>query len=305
MAKTSDTASVKAELNVSSSHSLLVKVERVEMAIEGHSKSSVQTSDDQSIASYASLDTFLDPTPRKRTYIVEVFDIVVDHTKNASKARTVLKVMDASIARVKENASPFQSFVPQESQYLILVRAEGRKHVVPDGGEALFSPILESSLQIADKYKSVSGASSIAGPQLSPSNYPNSPEQLVQNAETNTCLLSASLFHDAAQHLDEVEIDIDSVIVRVTPTSLKDSAKGLRRFFELVELTTKEMERKVHEEGRIARQRGRLGKQRLDHMRCFQNRNFSPNDPKQNGIVMTQCVQCRRLAIPSLQWNQK
>jgi Mg2+ and Co2+ transporter CorA len=60
-----------------------------------------------------------------------------------------------------------------------------------------------------------------------------------------------------------VEIVIDSVIVRVTPTSLKDCAKGLRRFLELVELTTKEMERKVHEEGRNARRMERLGKCRL------------------------------------------
>jgi hypothetical protein len=82
-------------------------------------------------------------------------------------------------------------------------------------------------------------------------------------AQDRPFILNASLFHNSSQHLDEVEIVIDSVVVRVTPTSLKDCAKGLRRFLELVELTTKEMERKVHEEGRIARRMELLGKCKL------------------------------------------
>lgn len=294
--KDSDAASVKAVREASSSHTILVKVDKIEMAIEGHSKSSVQISDDQSVASYASVDTFMDTTPRKRTYVVEVFDIAVDRTKSASKSRTKLTVLDACIARVKESSSPFPSFVPQESQYLILVRAGGRHPSLPiagEKGESMFQPILESPVQAGDKYASVtaspldaagfssppsgastplgvSGASpnigiSAASPmgrlQLSPGNYSVSPNEAATQEETGTHILSASLFHDSEHHLDEVEIDIDSIIVRVTPTSLKDSAKGLRRFLELAELTTKEMERKVHEEGRNARRIERLGKQ--------------------------------------------
>jgi hypothetical protein len=267
----------------SSSHSLLVKVEKIEMAIEGHSKSSVQIPDDQSVASHASLDTFLDPTPRKRTYIVEVFDIVVDRTKRSSKARTTLTVMDASIARVKDNVYPFPSFVPQESQYLILVRGDGRKPTVSMAQEeplSLFQPIPESFQQATDAFDTASpfgiSATSPSGRlDVSPGNFPFTPEHPKNQEEAATYLLSATLFHDTVQHLDEVEIDVDSVTIRVTPTSLKDSAKGLHRFLELVELTTKEMERKVHEEGRNARRMGQGKEAIVDYVSLIYNESQS------------------------------
>ncbi len=71
------------------------------------------------------------------------------------------------------------------------------------------------------------------------------------------CSRFSSLFHDGTIHLDEVEADIEAVVLRVTPTTLKDCAKGIRRIVELVQLMTREMERKVHEEGRKARRRHR------------------------------------------------
>ena len=80
-------------------------------------------------------------------------------------------------------------------------------------------------------------------------------EKLGEDSQTE--ILRASVLHDGTAHLDEVEIDIESVILRVTPTTLKDCAKAFRRIAELAQLTTKEMERKIHEEGRKARYRGR------------------------------------------------
>ena len=111
---------------------------------------------------------------------------------------------------------------------------------------------------------------------MSPGNFPATPDHPENREEAATYLLSATLFHDTVQHLDEVEIDIDSVTVRVTPTSLKDSAKGLQRFLELVELTTKEMERKVHEEGRNARRIGQ-GKRTL--------------------LIMSVCLHCASVSL--------
>jgi hypothetical protein len=61
----------------------------------------------------------------------------------------------------------------------------------------------------------------------------------------------------------------------VTPTSLKDSAKGLHRFLELVELTTKEMERKVHEEGRNARRMGQGKEAIVDYVSLIYNESQS------------------------------
>jgi len=43
--------------------------------------------------------------------------------------------------------------------------------------------------------------------------------------------------------------------------SLKDCTKGIKKIVELVQLMTREMERKVHEEGRKARRRDAIGKQ--------------------------------------------
>eukprot|EP00978_Attheya_sp_CCMP212_P024009 scaffold74702_cov53-Attheya_sp.AAC.5 len=71
----------------------------------------------------------------------------------------------------------------------------------------------------------------------------------------SSSVLSASHLHNIENHLDEVEIDVESLVVRVTPTSLRDCAQVLQRILELIELMTKEMERKVHQEGRMARKR--------------------------------------------------
>jgi hypothetical protein len=72
-------------------------------------------------------------------------------------------------------------------------------------------------------------------------------------------VLTVLFLRDKAANLDEIEIELNFVTVRVTPTTLKDCAKAFRKILELVQLATKEMERKVHEAGRKAR-RNRFGK---------------------------------------------
>ena len=57
------------------------------------------------------------------------------------------------------------------------------------------------------------------------------------------------------------------MILRVTPTTLKDCTKGIRKIAELMQLITRAMERKVHEEGRKAR---------LDQKTTDSNRPSSP-----------------------------
>lgn len=265
--KPADAASLLTQIAAVAAHSLVVTVEKIEMAIEGHSKSSLHISDDQSVVSFASEATCLGPTPRKRTYIVDFVDIVVARTKSIDKSHTTLTIMDASISRLKENDSPFPTgnIVPQESQYLILVRGDYRSTSAPSEGDAsMFQPIPESPMLNRTQSGNASLASPLGRLQLSPGdNFSPSPLRPVPQVQKKHSILTASLFHDSALHLDEVEIVIESVVVRVTPTSLKDCAKGLRRFLELAELTTKEMERKVHEEGRNARRIERLGKCRL------------------------------------------
>jgi hypothetical protein len=77
--------------------------------------------------------------------------------------------------------------------------------------------------------------------------------------DSQPSILTVLFLRDKVANLDEIEIELNFVTVRVTPTTLKDCAKGFRKIVELVQLATKEMERKVHEAGRKAR-RNRFGK---------------------------------------------
>ena len=174
---------------------LSLSVEKIEMALEGHSK--MNFPDEKSVESHDTtlFGQFASPT---RTYIVEVFKLCWERTKNHDIIANKLLVADASIVQLKAPSE----YTPMkyrhqacESQYSILERG------IHDGNE---SPIL-----------------------------------------------SVNILHDGTIHLDEVEVDIDPVILRVTPTTLKDCTKGIRKIAELMQLITRTMERKVHEEGRI------------------------------------------------------
>ena len=76
------------------------------------------------------------------------------------------------------------------------------------------------------------------------------------NYQKNRGVITASLTHNSGNHSNDVEIDLNSIALRITPTSLRDVLDGLQRIFELLEISTKEMERRVHEQGRSARKRG-------------------------------------------------
>ena len=100
-----------------------VTVEKVEMALEGHSKAASVFSDERS---FASLETSYEVAPPTRTYLVEVFKIGIRRTHHKQVARTRFSVLDASIVRLRDGSSysPLKKCrEPQESQYNILVRA--------------------------------------------------------------------------------------------------------------------------------------------------------------------------------------
>jgi hypothetical protein len=207
-------------------HSLSFTIGKIEMALEGHSK--VNISDEKSIESH---DTSIlgEAVWHTRTYVVELFQITVQKFRHNQITSTKLLVADASIVQVKDS-SDYMPMMDRheavESQYCILERRIQRKDPGPD----------QTSLRLVHD-------------GIAPRVY-----------QTGTEILKASMFHDRRVHLDEVEVDIESVILRVTPTSLKDCMKGIRNIFELIQLMTREMERKVHEEGRKARQRDSNGK---------------------------------------------
>jgi hypothetical protein len=190
---------------------LSVSVEKVEMALEGHSK--VNFSDELSIES---LDfTLFGGYAPTRTYVVEIFNINVRRLQRENVTTTKFLVDDVSVVQLEDQFAyiPMKSrHEANESQYSILQRGTHR------------------GLSQADREE-------------------------FEDPDRLPGVLRASLYHDGTIHLDEVEVDIEAVVLRVTPTTLKDCAKGIRRIVELVQLMTREMERKVHEEGRKARRR--------------------------------------------------
>lgn len=214
----SDNTDLEVEKGDSLHRLFSLKVEKVEIALEGHSKRYSSIADERSLAS---LDSFYDLEPPTRTYLVEVFRIKVVRSRQGDLEKTRLSVVDASIVRLREGSfyAPLKARRdPIDSECTILVRASREKTYNPSTTDDTDNP----------------------------------PE-----------ILRAKFLHNRADHLDEVEVDIDSVILRVTPTTLKDSAKAFRRIVELAQLVTKEMERKVHEEGRKARRRDRFGEHRI------------------------------------------
>ena len=66
-------------------------------------------------------------------------------------------------------------------------------------------------------------------------------------------IVKLNYVHDG--YIDEVEMDFEPLVVRITPTSLQDSIQGLRRVIEVTQIMGKEMERKVHAESRLAREK--------------------------------------------------
>ena len=176
---------------------LSLTVEKIEMALEGHSK--MNFPDDKSIESQDTtlFGQFASPT---RTYIVEVFRLCWERTKNHDIITNKLLARDASVVQLKAPSD----YTPMK-----------RRH---QACESQYSIVERGILRDID-----------------------SP------------ILSVNILHDGTIHLDEVEVDIDPVILRVTPTTLKDCTKGIRKIAELMQLITRAMERKVHEEGRKAR----------------------------------------------------
>jgi Vacuolar sorting-associated protein 13, N-terminal len=199
-----------------------VQIEKVEIALEGHSKQ-VLNSDERSMTS---LDTsFQEYAPPTRAYLVEIFKICAKKSSLRHTEVTRVSIVDASIVRLRDVAQYSPLTIRREvieSENCIFVRSQDRSSAIP------LPTVLD------DKHRP-SGAT------------------LGENSRSG--IFRASFLHNGLAHLDEVEVDIDSVILRITPTTLKDCSKAFRRIMELGHLVTKEMERKVHEQGRNARRR--------------------------------------------------
>ena len=195
---------------------LSMKIEKIEVAIEGHSKRrSPFAMDDKSNISMDD-STLYDVAPPVRIYLVEIFRICVERCIIEEIETAKLSLFDASIIRLREGSFYTPLRVDRE-----LVESEN------------------CILQCSHLH-----------PDIRNENY---------EEDSQLPVLSVSFLRDKVAHLDEIDIELNFITMRVTPTTLKDCTKAFRKIVELVQLATKEMERKVHEAGRKAR-RDKFGK---------------------------------------------
>lgn len=200
--------------------SFSVEIKKLEMALEGHSKAT--TTDDKSIVSHET--SLVDFSPPIRTYVVEIFKINILRRSSEVGHVTNLTVEDVSIVQLEDSSD----YIPLKA-----------RHDASD----LHYTVLGRGKRVPASSGQVNGST-----------------RVLPGVYLNHHALSAKIYHDAMTHVDEVEVDIFAIVVRVTPTSLKDCAKAARKCLELVQVITTQMERKVHERGRKARARGREGK---------------------------------------------
>ena len=233
---------------------LSIHVDRFEMALEGHSKrEGGPFNDERSVNTIVSGSELTEP--KIRTYVVEFLDINIGRLSQHGITRNKFLVSDIRVLRVNAD----RGFNPllsehriQDLPHCILVRRDkdylsyGRESYDKAPGAPDSSP---SRLRGADPLRRQAPSEEL--PQKLPS---------TDNAAVNvSSFLAVSFLHDKLLHLDEVEIDMNSIVLRVTPITLKDCSKGFSKIMELVQVVTRELERKVHEEGRKARLE-RLGK---------------------------------------------
>ncbi len=125
-------------LHLNTARSITVALDKVEMALEGHSKWVNPAIDDRSHASQESTQDYSPPT---RTYVVEVFSVGVQWFKFVDATTTKFVVGDASIIQIRDPTqySPLKGrHAASESQYSILVRKPCTANFYPDDGAQAF-----------------------------------------------------------------------------------------------------------------------------------------------------------------------
>ena len=186
---------------------LSIYLDNLEIAVEGHSKTSSHIPDDQSMIS---LDSTLDHAARTRVYLFELRSMCFIRSSEAELWSTSISIGDVFVARLKDR-STYQPF-------------RNRRELTESENCIL------TSVASTDTRESGSDTASES-------------------------VFRATILHDGSSHLDEIEVDVSAVVLRVTPSTLKDFLKATRRLAELAQVMTREMERKVHEEGRLARRK--------------------------------------------------
>ncbi|KAL7553760.1 hypothetical protein ACHAWF_017551 [Thalassiosira exigua] len=204
----------------------------------------------------------------KREYLVEIHEIKLDKKNKGNIAFTRLSIFGFTIAQLVD-ANCDQ---PCDSD---VSRGSGHRRT------RNLTPSAEPQHQLLARKKEIQVVDDINvskhSPDIRPSSAPQTPIRQDRSSQiplrtpqqlrlvTSTLVTSPGsrgagfikgcYFHDGENHIDEVEFDVESAIVKVTPTSISDCTIWVTRAMELIGIGSKEMERRVHDRGRRARTR--------------------------------------------------
>ena len=193
----------------------------------------------------------------KRTYFVQIYSIRLVKRNKGKLSFSRLSISDLNIVQLADASSnqfdpAVRYLIPScEPQHQLLGRRQmafdhqlERADVTPPLTPKIKTKLPQSPLKTPTQLRGDShGSPAYCSPQSE--------------------FISGCHFHDGGKHVDEVELEIVAVVLKVTPTSISDCTVWVARTIELISLASKEMERRVHERGRYARSEEFTGQLRL------------------------------------------
>ena len=232
---------------------LAVHLKKIEMTLEGG------YDDPSTIISSVEASSKLKQQRKKKTdkmnYTIRFIGLNLSKTTESSKNKICMHVEDVSIVKKKPISSTMEASFDSSFDLVdeILVRSkviDGQLHTsaISTAGVTVSPTKLHSpSKNSFDKSRSFDSSSK--------NNMSNNFETvgIIDEKTENDPIVIFTHIHDREFQMNEVEVDIESIIVRITATTLRDCTHAVRRVYELIEVATKDLERRTHLRGRIAK----------------------------------------------------
>lgn len=208
---------------------------------------------------FEKIEAAIEQYSSQRTYLVELQTIKLDTRKKADMSFSRLSIKDFTIVQLGDSnrsASNVRYLKPStQPQHQLLrskqvkLKSNERYEIASPGGQHLHSPQTPER-RIRQKQESLKTPKQLRFQ----SSY--TPRSKTQPPSSESDFINGVYFHDGVNLIDEVEVDVASAIIKVTPTSISDCAMWVARAVELIRIASKEMERRAHKSNREYRMKG-------------------------------------------------
>jgi len=207
---------------------------------------------------FEKIEAAIEQYSSQRTYLVELLTIKLDTRKKANMSFSRLSIKDFTIVQLGDsnrsasNVRYLKLSTQPQHQLLrrkqVKLKSHERYDIASPGGQHLHSPQTPER-RIRQKQESLKTPKQL---QFQSSYTPSSSTQPPYESD----FINGVYFHDGVNLIDEVEIDVTSAIIKVTPTSISDCAMWVARAVELIRIASKGMERRAHKSNRKYRMKG-------------------------------------------------